>query len=312
MVHLLVNYLAFLALFSPSLWGKNFYAMPMLLHVLGVKWKGFMKITQSPDSEVLGDVKITEVEEPSLVINVKNFQFELGKTYRGMTASLIADVAPYKIDGVYHLADGTVLYETSDPRVRNAWIKGFFLLKEDGFYYLGGFSSQGISVVVDPVHPSFISLPLYVGKKFNRTVREFVILERALRASKFEKRKEKLHIRFTKFEGEVMAQYHIKVKDEERNCLLLRDYIRNHVTKCYTNRNEEYDYSVLLDRYIGDDGLLHLEHIWYCQDGGAKSMSEERARMEAKALFKRTSYAGKEWYRVHGHVMVKGDWIRYP
>lgn len=239
----------------------------------------------------------------------------------GMTASLIADVAPYQIDGVYHLADGAVLYETSDPRLReisdprvqgDVWIKGFFLLKENGFYYLGGFSSHDISVVVDPAHPSFLSLPLYVGKKFHRTVREFVILEGAPHVPEIEKRKEKLHIRFTKLEGEVMAQCHVKVKDEEHDCLLLRDYIRSHVTKCYTNRNEEYDYSVLLDRYIGDDGLLHLEHLWYCQDGGTKSMSEERARTEAKALFKKTQYAGKEWYRVHGHVMEKGDWRRYP
>jgi hypothetical protein len=212
------------------------------------------------------------------------------------------------------------LYETSDPRLReisntiisrNVWIKGFFLLKEDGFYYLGGFSSHDISVVVDPANPSFLSLPLYVGKKSHRNVREFVILERALRAPKFEERKEKLHIRFMKLEGEVMGQYHVKVKDEERDCLLLRDYIRGRVTKCYTNRNEEYVYSVLLDRYIGDNGLLNLEHLWYCQDGGVKSISEERARTEAKALFKRAIYAGKEWYRVHGHVMMNGDWRSY-
>jgi hypothetical protein len=63
--------------------------------------EGFMKITQSPDSEVLGEVKINAVEEPSLIIDAKNFRFELGKTYRGMTASLIADVASYQINGIY-------------------------------------------------------------------------------------------------------------------------------------------------------------------------------------------------------------------
>lgn len=263
-----------------------------------------MKASQSHESEVLGEVEVIKVREPSLRITERNFQFELGKTYIGMTASTMRDVAPYEIDGIYRLTDGAVLYETADPRRQGS--KWLFTLKKDGFYYMGGFSPSDFSIVTDPVYPSFLSLPLHVGKQFIRSVRHILI------SSDPERHGWRLREYFQKLNGEIIGQHNVKVGDEEHECLLLRDRIRSHVTKWYASKAENYDYSVLLDRYIREDGMLQLEHIWYCEEGGVKSISEEKARKEAKDLFKKTSYADKEWYRVHGHIMKKRHWRRYP
>jgi len=261
---------------------------------------------QIPQSESLTDVELRMVHEPTVRITKSSFDLETGHIYSGMTATLIADVAPYRFDGIYSLTDGSLLYETSDPRVKGS--KWIFLLKEEGFYYLGGTSD--ILVAVDPDCPSFLPLPLYVGRNLERTTRYFVVHRRS---NKDRKPVGKVFTaRLTRLQGRILGQYYVKVEDEEHNCLLLRDVITSQVLKWYSNNEEKYDYSVLLDRYIKEDGLLHLEHIWYCQDGGKRSTSEAEARKEAKALFKKTKYAGREWYRIHGHVMKEGRWTRYP
>ena len=261
---------------------------------------------QIPQSESLADVEVHLVHEPTVRITKSSFDLETGHIYSGMTATLIADVAPYRLDGIYSLTDGSLLYETSDPRVKGS--KWFFLLKEEGFYYLGGTSD--ILVAVDPDCPSFLPLPLYVGRNLERTTRYFAVHRRS---NKDRKPVGKVFTaRLTRLQGRILGQYYVKVENEEHNCLLLRDVITSQATKWYSNNEEKYDYSVLLDRYIKEDGLLHLEHIWYCQDGGKRSTSEAEARKEAKALFKKTKYAGREWYRIHGHVMKEGRWTRYP
>jgi hypothetical protein len=235
-----------------------------------------------------------------------SFNFRRGTIYRGMTATLIADVAPYKFDGIHLLTDDSSLFETSDPRVEGS--KWFFLLKVEGFYYLGGKSDM--FVAVDPSYPSLLPLPLYVGRDVTRVTRYFINSPRLSGGRKSERRV--FSARLVRLRGGILGQYRVRVEGEDHDCLLLRDHIASQVMQWSEDTEESYNYSVLLDRYIREDGLLHLEHIWYCEDGGKRSLSEAEAKRKGKTLFKKAEYAGREWYRVDGHVMKSGYWKRYP
>lgn len=238
------------------------------------------------------------------IIDHSSFSYDEGSTYSGLTATTIDDIAQWKIITKCILSDESILYLAQNPGNSIGCYR--FFLNPSGFYYLGGESSrEPFRVIVDPNNPSFLPLPLKSDREVNRTTREIVQFRRDKSDDLvIQSRREDIR-------GITAGFLEVQTGSEENVCALLREHRDISVHEVGPKEARSYTFSVLLDRYIGQDGLLHLEDLWYCERGGIRSMDKATAMEKAGPLFAIMEFDDVEWYRVDCHAMVGGNWLRY-
>lgn len=240
-------------------------------------------------------VEIMPVEKPNLTIGKKDCELELGEVYWGVTCKTIGFD---KVCALWPLSDGSIMYEIREPGYEK---DGYAILhlKDDGLYTIEAVFEQDEggekTTIRSSNFPPTLPLPLIVGRKF-----EFA--SKTLETSTNAKVTGWKNIEGgRRVKGEVLGQFKVSIGDKSFNCLLLREVIETTaVLTRQDGKREKHDLwiRIMMDRYLNENGRLRLEHLWYCHEGGRKSMTEKEARKSAGPIFQETTYMGKEWYRV--------------
>lgn len=244
-------------------------------------------------------VKIVPVENPDLTIEKEGCKLELGEVYWGVT---LKTVGVEKVTAMWPLSDGSIMYETRDPGYEH---EGYNVLHltENGLYVIETlFEAKkgeekailrfGLGERKTPIVP----LPLEAGRKIEYESQNLQLSTNAKVTGwkSFEGER--------KVRGEVMGQFNISIDNKVFNCLLLREVIETSgVFTWQDGAQEKYEpcIRIMMDRYLNENGRLRLEHLWYCEEGGRKSMTREEAKKSAGPIFQETTYAGTRWFRVH-------------
>jgi len=244
-------------------------------------------------------VEIFPVEKSDLTINREDCKLELGEVYWGVTTKTIG---VDKVYAVWSLSDGSIMYEIKDPGYEQ---EGYSILRltDDGLYIVENVfeaRKEGGKAVTrfmcgEGKAPTLL-LPLKVGRKIEYISKTLETSTNAKvtgwKSIEGERR----------VKGEVIGQFNVYINDRVFNCLLLREVIE--IARVLTRQNgtqEKYDQliRVMMDRYLNENGRLRFEHLWYCEEGGRKSMTREEAKKTAGPVFQETIYAGTQWFRVH-------------
>jgi len=240
-------------------------------------------------------VEIMPVGKHNLTIEKGDCELKMEGVYWGVTCKT---VGYDKVCAVWPLSDGSIMYEMREPGYEK---DGYALLhlKDDGLYTIEVVYDQDEggekATIRSSNFPPTLPLPLSVGVKYefssttletstNAKVTGWMSIEGARRVK-----------------GEVLGQFKVSIGDKAFNCLLLREVIETGAILTRPDgEREKHDLwiRVMMDRYLNEKGKLRLEHLWYCHEGGRKSMTEEEARKSAGPIFQKINYMGKEWYRV--------------
>ena len=256
-------------------------------------------------------VRVEPMEEASIRIDLEDCMIQRGSVYWGLTRKTIGvDEVTY----LWRLHDGSVIFEVRDPGYGG---KGWTMhhLREDGLFTLGGAVeiTKGGQKAIESFNEAWMGkilrvypLPLEIGKKWSHESRSLQTSTNPA-VTGWESRDGT-----STYTGEVMGEYGVTIDSNSFDCLLLREVVVSSGTT--TRQDGEVDVGdptlrVLMDRYLNPQGRLRLEHLWYTQEGGKRSMTRDEAQRKAGSNFDEMDYAGRTWYRV---IQVPLDEPRPP
>ena len=242
-------------------------------------------------------VEIVPVERPDLAIEKEDCRLELGRVYWGVT---LKTMGVDKVTAVWPLSDGSVMYEVRDPGYEHEGY-GILHLTDKGLYVIetvfqmerGG---EKTTIWFGDRETPILPLPLSVGRRIEYESQSLQLSTNA-KATGWKSIEGERRVK-----GEVIGQFKVYIDNKVFNCLLLREVIETAgVVTREDGSRERYDpmIRVMMDRYLNENGRLRLEHLWYCENGGRRSMTREEAKKRAGPIFRETTYAGTRWFRVN-------------